>query len=218
MRKSTMIKSLINFAHKVKEAGLVISSSGNISVKLDEHSFAISASGSYLGELKKGDVSICYFADVDRFEGKKPSMETGFHRNIYLKRVDVGAVIHFQSLYATTLACCEDCDFDLNFIPEIPAYIKSVGIVPYSNPGTQPLADDIAKIIDNPDCHILVLQNHGQIAVGATLSAALRNAEFFEFACRILCQGRNLRRYEKQIVQELRNYGKPKTEKEMRKE
>lgn len=208
MRKSTMIESLIHFAHKVKEAGLVISSSGNISVRLDEHSFAISASGSYLGELKEDDVSICYLSDINTFEGKRPSMETGFHRNIYLKRADVGAVIHFQSLYATTLACCESCDFDLNFIPEIPAYIKAIGVVPYSNPGTQCLADDIAETIDNPGCHILVLRNHGQIAVGSTLSATLQNAEFFEFACQIFCQGKNLKRYDEQIVQELQNYGK----------
>lgn len=61
-----MIKELIKYAHKAKEVGLAINSSGNISVMVDKERFAISSSGTYLGELKKkerawANASILYF-------------------------------------------------------------------------------------------------------------------------------------------------------------
>jgi ribulose-5-phosphate 4-epimerase/fuculose-1-phosphate aldolase len=203
-----MIENLIKYAHKAKEAGLVISSSGNISMRLDAGRFAISSSGAYLGELGKKDISICYMDEKKARGDSKSSIETPLHRAIYIERPDVNAILHFQSLYATTLACAKGFDFNLNFIPEIPAYIKKVQVLPYFNPGSARLAQEVRRKIKDSDCNMLVLKNHGQIAIGKDLKSVLRSAEFFEFACKIACQGIELKRYGRKIIKELRNYDK----------
>jgi ribulose-5-phosphate 4-epimerase/fuculose-1-phosphate aldolase len=53
-----------------------------------------------------------------------------------------------------------------------------------------------------------VLKNHGQIAIGDDLKRALRNAEFFEFACKMVCHGIELTRYSNKTIRELQDYEK----------
>ncbi|MBI4842767.1 MAG: class II aldolase/adducin family protein [Nitrospirae bacterium] len=203
-----MIEQLIKYAHKAMEAGLVVSSSGNISVRLAVNSFAISSSGAYLGELKEEDISICHIDDPAKREGPEPSVETPLHRAIYLLRPDVKAILHFQSPYATTLACAKTLDFNFNFIPEVPAYLKSIKVIPYSNPGSPELTEDIKENIMGHDCNLLILRGHGQISFGEDLKSALRNAEFFELASMIKCQGLELNTYNPQTIKELQDYEK----------
>lgn len=203
-----MIEKLISYAHKVKEAGLVVSSCGNISSRLYTNKFAISSSGSYLGELRKEDISTCYLDAPDKYEGPEPSLETPLHRAIYMERPDVKAILHFQSPYATTLACAKRIDFDLNFIPEVPVYLKNIKVIPYANPGSEQLIEDVKEKIMGHDCNIIVLLNHGQFAIGEDLKSVLRSAELFEFACRIKCQGRELKPLSPQAVEELQRYNK----------
>jgi len=203
-----MIQELIRYAHKAKEAGLVISSSGNISIRLDTERFAISSSGASLGELSKKDISICYLNEKKERAGAKASIEMPLHKAIYIERTDVKAIFHFQSLYATTLSCAKRFDFNLNFIPEIPVYIKNVLVLPCFNPGSARLSQEIKRKIKGTDCGIIVLKNHGQIAVGRDLKSVLRNAEFFEFTCKMACQGIELKRYSSKRIKELQNYDK----------
>jgi ribulose-5-phosphate 4-epimerase/fuculose-1-phosphate aldolase len=185
----------------------VVSTSGNVSVRLPADRMAISGSGARLAELEPEQISVCALRDLRHLEGAKPSIETPLHRAIYLDREDVHAVLHFQALHATVLACAERPGFDLNFIPEIPAYIRKIGIVPYFHPGSDDLASGVAEAARDPDCGVLVLASHGQIALGKDLAAVMRNAEFFELACRMACQGIALRRYDQETIEKLRSYG-----------
>ncbi len=203
-----MIDELITYAHKVKQAGLVISSSGNISVRFDINRFAISASGAYLADLTEDQITTCYLDEVDRCDGPEPSLETPLHRAVYLLRPDVKAVLHFQSPYATALACSKTRDFNLNFIPEVPVYLKNIKVIPYSNPGSEMLLEDVNKSLMGHDCNIIMLRGHGQIAIGNSLKTVLRNAEFFEFACKIRCQGLDINTYSPEVVRELQGYDK----------
>jgi ribulose-5-phosphate 4-epimerase/fuculose-1-phosphate aldolase len=203
-----MIEQLIRYAHKVKQAGLVVSSSGNISTRIHKNRFAISSSGAYLGNLTKDDITTCYLDDENKYDGPEPSIETPLHRAIYLMRPDIKAVLHFQSPYATTLACARTMDFDLNFIPEVPVYLKNIKVIPYANPGSQVLVDDINKNLLGHDSNIFILRGHGIIAIGQDLRTVLRNAEILEFACRIRCQGIQLNTYSPETIKELQNFNK----------
>ena len=198
---------LIQAAHRTAAAGLVVSTSGNVSARLSGDRLAISGSGARLAELEPEQISVCTLSDLSHLEGAKPSIETPLHRAIYLEREDVQAVLHFQAPHATVLACAENPDFDLNFIPEVPAYIRKVGIVPYFHPGSDELASGVAEETGAPGCSVLVLLIHGQIALGKDLEAAVRNAEFFELACRMACQGIALKRYDRETIDKLSSYG-----------
>ena len=205
--KRKLISDLIQTAHEAGAKRLVNASSGNISVRYDENSFLISGSGNFLGKLKENEISTCFFDAKQECEGAAPSIENHFHRTIYKKRMDVNAVFHFQSVYATTLACIPEQRFDLNFIPEATVYIKKISIIPYCMPGSIRLSEEVRNISEKAD--IFVLKNHGQIAVGYSLENALKKALVFEFACNILyLADRNIVRYSDTDIKELiKNYG-----------
>jgi ribulose-5-phosphate 4-epimerase/fuculose-1-phosphate aldolase len=205
--RNNLLSDLIETAHEAGVKRLVNASSGNVSVRYDENSFLISGSGTFLDKLKEDEISTCFFDAIDRYQGVKPSMENHLHRAIYKNRTDVNAVLHFQSLYATTLACISDQTFDLNFIPETAVYIKKVSMIPYYMPGSKKLAEEVGGMSEKTD--VFVLKNHGQIAVGHRLEDALKKALVFEFACNILyLAGEEVERYSNTDIEELiKNYG-----------
>jgi ribulose-5-phosphate 4-epimerase/fuculose-1-phosphate aldolase len=204
-KQNLLVGQLIETARLAGSLNLVVSSSGNISVRLDDDTFAISSSGASMRDLDRASLSICRITDNVSFEGPGPSMETPLHREIYRCREDVNAVLHFQSPAATALACGENVDFNLNFIPEIPVYIKSVGIVPYFHPGSDDLAEGVASKA-REGSNILILTNHGQVSLGKDLPAALRNAEFFELACQVACSGLRLMKFSDEAIETLRSF------------
>ncbi|MBN1831877.1 MAG: class II aldolase/adducin family protein [Deltaproteobacteria bacterium] len=205
--RKKLISDLIQTAHEAGAKRLVNASSGNISVRYDENSFLISGSGTSLDKLKEKEISTCFINTVRHYEGVKPSMENHFHRAIYKNRTDVNAVLHFQSVYATTLACMPEPEYDLNFIPESTVYIKRVSVIPYLMPGSTKLSEAVGKALEKTD--LFVLKNHGQIAVGYSLEDVLKKALVFEFACHILyLADKEIVRYSVIDIEELiKNYG-----------
>ena len=192
------VTELIEAGKFASDHNLMVSSCGNLSMKVSKNAFAITASGSHLGSLNASDIALCSLSDISDYDGPKPSIETSFHRNIFNARDEVGSILHFQSPYATTLACAEDSSFDLSFIPEIPAYIKKIEIVPWYAPGTEQLASAVKNAASDKDCNIIVLRNHGQIALGENIKQMMRNAQFFELACQIACTKIPLRKFSRE--------------------
>ncbi len=179
-------KLFIDTAHKVAELGLVRCSSGNLSLRVNQHIMLITATGSWMERLTDKDISVC---DID---GKvlnhiKPSVEFRFHAGIYKVRSDVGAVLHFQSPYATAVACSELSFEDFNIIPEVPYYIKSIAKVPFYPPGSKQLAEAVTK--EASQSNLIIMQNHGLVTLANDVDLLLKRAVFFELACQILLIG-----------------------------
>ena len=145
----------------------------------------ISASGSWLSDITEDQVAICRIKDGVCINDKKPSIELGFHQAVLKQRPDIKTVLHFQSPYATALACSKEIESakDLPLIPELPYYIGPVATVPYMTPGSDDLAQGVASALQGHD--MVILQNHGQVTVGKDYREALQRAVFFEFATAI---------------------------------
>jgi L-fuculose-phosphate aldolase len=110
----------------------------------------------------------------------KPSSEWRFHRDIFVARAEIGAVVHTHSRYATTLACLQR---------EIPAFHymiaraggDSVRCTPYVIFGSQALSDLALQALENRKA--CLLGNHGLIALGFDLADALAMAVEVESLC-----------------------------------
>ncbi|WP_339137343.1 MAG: class II aldolase/adducin family protein [Candidatus Electrothrix sp. GW3-4] len=179
------MNSFINTAHKTAQHDLVLCGSGNLSCRKDEQHMLISTSGSWLSDLTEEQIAICRIEDGVCINGKAPSIEIGFHQAVLKQRRDINTVLHFQSPYATTLACSKDTESakDLPLIPELPYYIGPVATVPYMTPGSDELAQAVTSALQEHD--LVVLQNHGQVTVGKDYPEMLQRALFFEFAAAI---------------------------------
>ena len=190
MREMTKdeLDRFVDACHRAGAYGLVRYSSGNMSWRLDEGYMAVTASRSWLGELRPDQVAVCRLSDGASANGVTPTCEARFHQGILLARPDVNVVLHFQSPAATTVACMKKPDGDFNIILEVPYYIGDPAWVDCRGPGSPELADAVIRAMRDHD--LAILRNHGQVTIGADFDEALQRAGFFELACEILISGR----------------------------
>ncbi len=198
-----LIDSFVRTGRAAAERNLMRCSSGNLSWRVDTEHVLATATRSWAGRLTADDVVLLRLADGTVFNDRKPTVEVAFHLGILRARPDMNVVMHFQSPFATTLACRQsDCN-DYAVIPEIPFYIGPVGHVPYLTPGSQELADAVVAVMRDHD--LAIMANHGQVTVASGLDQAIQNAEFFELACQIIVQnGADLKPLTPEAVRDLR--------------
>ena len=200
-------EDLIRFGRAVADAGLLSSTCGNASVRVGDR-LVITASGSYLGELAEDDLAVVELASGRQVSGRKPSMEVGIHRWAYDARPGTEAVLHCQSRAATLLACHLQPPASLDFIPEVPAYVRRHAYVPYHNPGSDELAAAVRAALEDPEVTVVQMTNHGQIIIGAGPEEVVRRATFFELACWMATQGLPLRTIPEEDIRALRDYAR----------
>jgi len=182
---ASAIKAFLNAAHATAAKGLVLCSSGNLSCRLDDERLLIKGSRAWMERLEPRHLAVCRIADGVHLEGAKPSVEMAFHAGILRVRPEAKVVLHFQSPFATVIACRRDLDalrFDVT--PEMPYYIGSVGVVPFHMPGSPELA--VAVVAAAANHHLLILRNHGQVTFGNSFRETLQRAVFFEMTCALL--------------------------------
>lgn len=177
------IKEFVDNAHKVGAAGLTVCSSGNLSVRHGDI-VLVSGTGSWVPDITPERVSILRFPTGEILNGVKPSMESVFHLGVLKEREDVNCVLHFQSPYATAVACMKKRPTNFNFTAECPLHVgEEIPAIPYYRPGSQELA---TAVVDAMRTHnSLLLLKHGQVVCGKDFNQAFERAMFFEMACRI---------------------------------
>jgi len=185
------LETFIQTAHVAASFGLVLLASGNLSMRIDEDRMLISASGACLSTLDRERIVVCSIHNGEPLLEKgsgaghiRPSIEVPLHTAILRARPDMQLVLHFQSPYATMAACRPDKELNFHLIPEVPFFIGCIKTVDFHLPGSQELAEEIARAIG--ECNLVVMRNHGQVTGGRDADELLNRAVFFELACRIL--------------------------------
>jgi len=169
MTDKTLREAVIAACRALVQRGLAYGTSGNVSVRRDERRFFVSPTGMPYDALEADDIPLM---DVDGrwFGRRRPSSEWRFHRDVFASRNEVGAIVHTHSPKATSLACTGR---------GIPAFHYMVAVAggpdircaPYYTFGTQELSDAAVAALEGRKACLLA--NHGVIAVGADLPAAL---------------------------------------------
>jgi len=165
--------------------GLVRCSSGNLSWRIDDECMLVTSSRSWMEKITAAQATLCRIEDGAPLDNGRPTVEVGFHAGILRTRPDVNIVLHYQTPFATTVACRGPANTFV--IPEVPFYVGPVAHVPYLPPGSTELAEAVTDA--GRDHDMIVLQNHGQVALSADVDHAIQNAVFFELACEIIVRG-----------------------------
>jgi rhamnose utilization protein RhaD (predicted bifunctional aldolase and dehydrogenase) len=181
---------------------LAILGEGNTSTRLSAEQFAVKASGCCLGTLTEGDITLCQshpvlalldkkaMPDLDMEmalmdaradkRAKKPSIESLFHAWL-LTLEGVGFVGHCHPVTCNQILCSPRArDFaDHRLFPDevVCCGPKSV-FVPYVDPGlalAREIRDRTNAFIKEQQRvpRLILLQNHGVIALGATPAAVM---------------------------------------------
>jgi len=171
---------LLQTSQRLVELGLNRGTSGNAAVR-DGDGMLITPSALPASAMTPNSmVSMDLKGNV--LEGGKPSSEWRIHSDILAARPDVSAVLHTHSTFATTLACLR------RDVPAVHYMIAAAGgdsirCAPYSLFGEQTLSDNALEALDNRKA--CLLGNHGMIALGKDLDAALAVAVEVENICEI---------------------------------
>ncbi len=162
-------QDIIDTALVLSKEGLSPGTSGNVSARW-ENGMLITPTGMAYQDMIPEDIVFMDEKGETSPGARKPSSEWRFHLSAYGARQDAGAIVHAHSRFATALACARK---------PIPAFhymvaVAGGGDIPladYATFGTSELADHVAAALkDRAAC---LMANHGQIACGETLDAAL---------------------------------------------
>ncbi len=182
MNDAELRQSMVETCRKMNALGINQGTAGNLSVRAGA-GFLITPSSLPYDAMKPADLVEMDFDGT--YVGRRPSSEWRFHRDILRARTDIDVVLHCHSVYATTLACHHRA---------IPAFHYMVGVAGgatircagYATFGTQALSDEALRALDGR--RACLLGQHGQIALGATLAAALGLAVEVETLSRLYVQ------------------------------
>jgi len=169
--------------------GLVRGTSGNVSVR-DPASGTIAITPTGLGYAGMRDCDVAVLsAGGDQLDGElRPTSEVALHLGIYRARPDLAAVVHTHSMFATTFAVLGEQ------IPAVHYLIvragESVPVAPYARYGTVELAESAVRTLGSG--FAVLLANHGVVAVGADLAAAMAVAEAVEYTAELAWRARQL--------------------------
>ena len=168
MSEHELREAIIATALKMNALGINQGKAGNVSARHGE-GYLVTPSGLPYEETHAEDIVRMDLQGTAQGQ-RTPSSEWRFHQDIYRARPEVNAIVHAHSPYATSLACLG---------LEIPAFHymvavaggKNIRCAPYATFGTQALSDHaVAALTDRKAC---LLAQHGMIALGASLPAAL---------------------------------------------
>ncbi len=183
-------RAVIETALAMSRSGLSPGRSGNVSCRW-ERGMLITPTGTAYEDIRPRDV---VFVDANGDvpeKSRKPSSEWRFHLAAYQARPEMNAVVHTHSLNATALACAHKPIPAFHYMVAV-AGGKDIPLVPYETFGTKELARHVAKGLSHRNACLMA--NHGQIAIGETLPAALELAHEVETLaeqyCRVLALGK----------------------------
>jgi len=169
-------RELLETARRMSSAGLSHGTSGNLSARV-ERGLLITPTGIAYEEMATEDmVEMSLDGHVPQGQ-RRPSSEWRLHRDIYQRREDANAVVHTHSRFCTTLACLR------KQIPAVHYMIAVTGCdlipcAPYATFGSEELSRATVETLGN--CNACLMANHGMVAVGDSLRAALKVASEVE--------------------------------------
>jgi L-fuculose-phosphate aldolase len=172
--------------------GLVIGSSGNVSVRVDDDHFVVSAGGIRYDRLEPADHPVVDVRDGSWDGRRAPTSELALHTGLMAARPGVGAIVHTHSRHAAAFAVAR---LDLPFIcnESIATCADRVLVTDYAPPGTVELAGEVSRTLaEQPGSRAALLANHGVVAIGPDLDAAYLVAESVEWTAEICHIARTL--------------------------
>ncbi|MEU6913758.1 class II aldolase/adducin family protein [Streptomyces olindensis] len=172
-------EDLVATARRTVAEGLVVGTSGNVSVRVGD-TVLVTPSGVPYDRLTPGDVT-----GVD-LDGRQvlgtlvPTSELPMHLAVY-RTADARAVVHTHAVHATAVSTLVG---ELPLIHYMAAALGGpVRVAPYATYGTDELAENMLRALaDRAGC---LLQNHGTITHGATLDQAYDRTAQLEWMCRL---------------------------------
>jgi L-fuculose-phosphate aldolase len=178
---------LSDLGKRFVDRGLVVGSGGNLSMLLpDKKSFLITGTGTSLDRLDEDSFAVVSLDGTYSSSGTQPSSEYRVHLAAYQSRSDVTTCIHLHPQASVLLAAL---GIETKFVTvDHVYYLRKIVRIPWIRPGTQEIADAVAREIAG--VNVLVLENHGCVVVAGNPELAYSRALNLEEASELTLRSR----------------------------
>lgn len=204
--------ALLEAARRTVALGLNHGATGNLSVRLGQ-GFLITPTGLPCDGLAAADLVIVGMDGLPAPGQSAPSSEWRLHRDVYLARNDVGAIVHAHPPFATTLACLGEDLPAVHYMIAI-AGAARVRCAPYAPFGTEDLSRAALDALGAS--RACLLANHGLVATGADPAEAVRVAAEVEAVAELWWRARQVGTPNvltdtemAEVLRRFRDYGQP---------
>jgi L-fuculose-phosphate aldolase len=188
MDEQTARREICRVGQLMYERSYVVSSDGNISVRLDDGRVLATPTMTCKGRMTEDSLAVTD-ASGRQLSEKKPSSELAMHLLIYNERDDVRAVCHAHPPHGTAFAVA-GLAIDQPILSEVILTLGCVPLAGYGTPSTDELSDAMRPLIKHHNA--LLMANHGAVAYGSDLWQAFDRLETLEHTARIAILSRIL--------------------------
>ncbi|MBD9729629.1 class II aldolase/adducin family protein [Streptomyces caniscabiei] len=170
---------LVATARRTVADGLVVGTSGNVSVRVGD-TVLVTPTGVPYDRLTPDDVTGVDLSGRQVLGALRPTSELPMHLAIH-GTTDARAVVHTHAVHATAVSTLVS---ELPLIHYMSAALGGpVRVAPYATYGTAELAENMLRALTGRSgC---LLQNHGTITYGSTLTEAYDRTAQLEWMCRV---------------------------------
>ncbi|MEU4203219.1 class II aldolase/adducin family protein [Streptomyces sp. NPDC045470] len=170
---------LVATARRTVADGLVVGTSGNVSVRVGDL-VLVTPSGVRYDRLGPGDLTAVDLEGRQTRGTLRPTSELPMHLAVY-RATGATAVVHTHAAHATAVSTL------VTELPPVHYMTAALGgpvrVAPYALYGTEELAGNVlAALRDRTGC---LLRNHGTIVYGDTLDEAYDRTAQLEWMCRV---------------------------------
>jgi L-fuculose-phosphate aldolase len=188
MDEQTARREIVRVGKLMYERSYVVSSDGNVSVRLDDGRIVATPTMTCKGRMTEDS---CAVTDMDGrpLSDKKASSELAMHLLIYREREEVRAVCHAHPPHGTAFAVA-GLAIDQPILSEVILTLGCVPLAEYGTPSTAELTEAMRPLVKHHNA--LLMANHGAVAYGEDLWQAFDRLETLEHTARIAILSRLL--------------------------
>ena len=184
MRMEALLDEAIEACRSLHAQGLLAAADGNVSVRLDASTLAITPRGVPKAGLRRQDFAVLGLDGAIR--RGNPSSERLMHLAVYRACPEAQAVVHAHppTAIAWSLANPEATELPSDALPEVILAAGRIPLVPMATPGTEEMGTRLAPFL--PASRLMILARHGGLAWGASVREAAGGIERLEQVAKIL--------------------------------
>ncbi|HYO90571.1 MAG TPA: class II aldolase/adducin family protein [Pyrinomonadaceae bacterium] len=188
MDEQTARREIVRVGQLMYERSYVVSSDGNLSVRLDDGRIVATPTMTSKGRMTEDSLAV---TDIEGkpLSDRKASSELAMHLLIYRERPDVKAVCHAHPPHGTAFAVA-GLAIDQPILSEVILTLGCVPLAAYGTPSTSELTEAMRPLIKRHNA--LLMSNHGAVAYGADLWQAFDRLETLEHTAKIAILSRLL--------------------------
>ena len=192
-RPQRLRAELVEIGRRLHARDLVGAAEGNLSVRLGPDRFLVTGSGISKGHLSPADLVVVDGRGERVAGARRASTELRMHLAAYAARPDVAAIVHAHPITAVALTVAGSPP-PSDLVPEAAVTLGPIAIAPFATPGTDEVPASLAPLLADHD--VILLERHGALTLGRTLTEAYERMETLERVARIAAAARLLGRCE----------------------